>query len=142
MRLAPHFPRLVLAASLFAIASSACADDPIVPPAGAPGDYRATRLALSTSGPPVNLLAVGASLSLTLGEDHTTTGRLQLPASVTGGEPVDASLTGAWRQSHDTVFFSGPADTFIRDVPFLIRGATLVADNTASGTRVQVTLSK
>ena len=82
------------------------------------------------------------SLSLTLAEDHTTSGRLQLPAAVTGGEPFDASLSGSWRQSHDTVFFSGPADTFIRDVPFLIRGATLVADNTDHGTRVQVTLAK
>ena len=127
---------------LTAFAPSACADDPIVPPAGAPGDYQATRFALSTSGPPVNLLAVGASLSLTLGEDHTTTGRLQLPAAVTGGEPIDANLTGSWRQSSDTVFFSGPADTFIRDVPFLLRGATLVADNTANGTRIQVTLTK
>ena len=133
--------RLVLV-SLLAFAPSACADDPIVPPAGAPGDYRATKLALSTSGPPVNLLAVGASLSLTLADDHTTSGRLQLPAAATGGEPVDVSLSGSWRQSNDTVFFSGPADTFIRNVPFLLRGATLVADNTESGTRVQVTLTK
>ncbi len=136
------WPRLAVAASLFAIAPLACADDPIVPPAGAPGEYRATKFALSMSGPEVNLLAVGASLSLTLGEDHTTAGRLQLPASVTGGDPIDANLSGSWRQSHDTVFFAGPADTFIRDVPFLIRGATLVADNTESGTRVQVTLTK
>lgn len=142
MRFASAWPRLAIAASLLAIGASACADDPIVPPAGAPGDYRATRFALSMSGTPVNLLAAGASIALTLDEDHTTSGRLQLPASATGGEPIDANLTGSWRQSNDTVFFSGPADTFIRDVPFLIRGATLVADNTEGGTRLQVTLTK
>ena len=122
--------------------ASACADDPLVPPPGAPGDYRATHFSLAMGGPPVNLLAAGASLVLTLGEDHSTTGRLHLPASVAGGEPIDADLAGTWRQSQDTVFFSGPADTFIRDVPFLLRGATLVAEYDDVGARLDVTLAK
>ncbi len=142
MRLPWPSPRLTVFVSLFGIALAACADDPIVPPAGAPGDYTATKFALSTSGPPVNVLAVGASLSLTLAEDHTTTGRLQLPAAVTGGAPFDANLSGSWRQSHDTVFFSGPAETFIAGVPFLVRGAGLTADQTMNGTRLELTLSK
>ena len=142
MSSASAWSKLVMAASLVALGSSACADDPVVPPAGAPGDYRATRFSLSTSGPPVNLLAAGASLSLALGEDHTTAGRLLLPADVTGGQAIDANLSGSWRQSNDTVFFSGPADTFIRDVPFVIRGATLVADDTDGGSHLQVTLTK
>ena len=124
-----------------AVSAIACADDPVVPSPGAPGDYAATRLALSIGGPPVNLLAAGASISLTLAEDHTTSGRLRVPAFA-GSEEIDESLTGTWRQSNDTVFFAGPADTFIRDVPFLLRGATLVADNTDGTTRLQVTLSK
>jgi hypothetical protein len=121
--------------------ASACADDPVVPSPGAPGDYAATRFAVSIGGPPVNLLAAGASISLTLAEDHTTTGRLLVPA-VAGNEAIDESLTGTWRQSNDTVFFAGPADTFIRDVPFLLRGATLVADYSDGSGRLQVTLSK
>ena len=124
-----------------AMLASGCADDPVVPPSGAPGDYTATRFTLSIGGPPVNLLAAGASISLTLAEDHTTTGRLQVPATV-GGEAIDESLAGTWRQSNDTVYFAGPADTFVRDLPFLLRGATLVADETDGGARLQVTLSK
>lgn len=142
MRSSFLLPRLRSAALLLGcVLASSCEDDPVVPSPGVPGDYAATRLALSIGGPPVNLLAAGASISLTLAEDHTTAGRLRVPTTV-GGEEIDESLTGTWRQSHDTVFLAGPADTFIRDVPFLLRGATLVADNTDGTTRLQVTLSK
>ena len=120
----------------------ACADDPIVPAVGVPGQYHATRFTVARSGVPVNLLAVGASLSLVLADDHTTAGRLIVPAGAAGGTAIDQSLSGSWRASHDTVFFAGPADTFIRDVPFLVRGPMLVADDSAGGTRVQVMLSK
>ena len=142
MRLPCLSSPLVLAVSLAGVMLAGCADDPVVPPPGAPGDYHATRFALSTTGQPINLLAAGASLSISLGDDHQTSGRLQIPAAVTGGIPLDQSLAGTWRQSHDTVFFSGTADTFVRDVPFLLRGATLVADQTRNGTRLQVTLAK
>ena len=143
MNIAGLSQRLVIMATIAAAALCAgCADDPIVPEAGVPGDYHATRFALSMSGVPVNLLAVGASLSLVLADDHTTSGRLVVPAAVAGGTAIDESLAGSWRQSNDTVFFAGPADAFITDVPFLVRGASLTADQTVSGTRLQVTLSK
>lgn len=136
-------PHLLVAASLAAVVlSSACADDPNVPPAGVPGAYHATTFALSSGGQTVNLLALGASLSMTLNEDHTTTGRLLVPAALAGGAAVDESLAGSWRQGNDTVYFTGPADTFVRDVPFLIRGATLIGEETTPEGRLQVTLSK
>ena len=139
----PKLPHLLVAASLgAAVLSSACADDPNVPPAGVPGVYHATKFALSSGGQTVNLLALGASLAVTLADDHTTTGRLLVPAALAGGTAVDESLAGSWRQSSDTVYFAGPADTFIRDVPFLIRGATLTGEQSTSDGRLQVTLSK
>jgi len=136
-------PHLLVATSLTAVAlSSGCADDPNVPPAGVPGAYHATTFALASGDQAVNLLALGASLAVTLAEDHTTTGRLLVPAALAGGTAVDESLAGSWRQSNDTVYFDGPADTFVRDVPFLIRGATLTAEQTTPDGRLEVTLSK
>ena len=136
--------RFLLAATL-AIASAiagGCADDPNVPPAGVPGSYYATTFTVTSNGPPVNLLALGASFTMTLGADHTTSGRLFIPSSITGGESVDESLAGTWQQSHDTVYFDGAADTFVRDVPFVIRGASLASEYNTPGGQLLVTLSK
>src|SRR5512140_228965 len=102
-------PHPLVAASIAAVVlSSACADDPNVPPAGVPGAYHATTFALSSAGQTVNLLSLGASVSMTLAEDHTTTGRLLVPAALAGGTAVDESLAGTWRQGNDTVYFAGP----------------------------------
>lgn len=139
----PKLPHLIVAASFVAVVlASACADDPNVPSPGVPGAYHATTFALSSGGQSVNLLALGATLSMTLAEDHTTTGRLLVPAALAGGTAVDESLAGSWRQSNDTVYFSESADTFVRDVPFLIRGTTLTGEETTTEGRLQVTLSK
>lgn len=134
------FPCVAGAALLFA---SACADDPDVPAAGLPGVYQATSFTVAAPGAPaVNLLAAGAALRISLGSDHNTSGRLTVPATVTGGPAIDESLAGSWRESHDTVYFDGPADTFVRDVPFIVRGATLSAEEVAPELHLQVTLSK
>jgi hypothetical protein len=133
--------RILLAAGTLAFAS-ACAEDPNVPPAGVPGSYHATSFTLSSGGPAVNLLALGASFTMTLGADHTTTGRLIIPPSVTGGENIDQDLTGSWRQSNDTVYFDHPADTFVRDIPFLVRGGSLSGEWASPGGQLVITLSK
>ena len=132
--------RFLLAATL--TIASGCADDPNVPPAGVPGSYHATTFTLASGGPAVNLLAVGASMTMTLTPDHATTGRLVVPAAVAGGTAVDESLTGTSRQSNDTVYFDGPADTFVRDVPFVVRGASLTGHYDPPGGQILVTLSK
>lgn len=133
--------RFLLAAATLATASG-CAEDPNVPPAGVPGSYHATTFTLSSGGPAVNLLALGASLTMTLGADHTTTGRLVIPASITGGEKIDDSLAGTWRQSNDTIYFDHPADTFVRDIPFVVRGGALAGEFASPDGQVLLTLSK
>ena len=133
--------RFLLAAATLAIASG-CADDPNVPPPGVPGVYRATTFTVSSGGPAVNLLAAGASLSMTLFPNHTTTGRLIIPAALTGGDAVDEDLAGSWQQSHDTVSFDGAADTFVRDVPFVVGANSLRGEYTPPGGHLVVTLSK
>ena len=139
-----HLTRIrwfLLAAATLALASG-CAEDPNVPPPGVPGSYHATTFSLSSGGPAVNLLAMGASFTMTLGADHTTTGRLVIPSSITGGEKIDDSLAGTWRQSNDTVYFDHPADTFVRDVPFVVRGGSLATEYDSPGGQLLVTLSK
>ncbi|HWE41749.1 MAG TPA: hypothetical protein VG432_04545 [Gemmatimonadaceae bacterium] len=132
--------RFLVAAAL--AAGSGCAEDPNVPPAGVPGTYDATTFTLASGGPAVNLLASGASLVMTLGADHRTTGALFIPSSVTGGEAIAESLAGTWRQGNDTVYFDQPADTFVRDVPFVVRGASLVGSYATPGGLLSVTLTK
>ena len=134
--------RLLLAALASTAMVAACADDPNVPPPGVPGQYHATTFATTNGGPTVDLLALGASFTMVLARDHTTTGRLIVPAAASGGNGVDESLAGSWRQSNDTVYFDGPADTFVRDVPFVVRGASLEAQYNTPGGQVRVTLSK
>lgn len=133
--------RSLLAAAVLATAGG-CADDPNVPLPGVPGSYHATAFTLSSGGPAINLLALGASFTMTLAQDHTTTGRLVVPASITGGDAIDESLTGTWRQSNDTVYFDGPADTFVRDVPFVVRGGSLAGEYVGPDGQVAVTLNK
>jgi hypothetical protein len=135
-------PRFLLVALAAASLAAGCADDPNVPLPGVPGQYHATAFTTSDGGPAVNLLALGASFAMVLFPDHTTSGRLFIPAEVMGGNAIDESLAGSWRQSNDTVYFDGPADTFVRDVPFVVRGASLEAEYVTPGGEVAVTLSK
>lgn len=142
MRLVKLPPSLVAASLAAVVLSAACADDPVVvPPSSVAGTYHATTFTVSSAGSTANLLASGASLIVTLGIDHTTTGRLLIPAAAAGGTAVDENLAGSWRQSHDTVYFAGSADTFLRDMPFVVVGRTLAGDATFADERVQVTLS-
>ncbi len=134
---------LVTAAATLAVAG-ACSDDPNVPPGNSTvgGQYHATTFTASPSGgPAVSLLTLGATLDITLAPDQTTTGRLFIPAIVTGEGALDEDLAGTWRQSHDTVFFSQTADTFIRDAPFVVHGSALVGQLVDPEGRVDVTLS-
>jgi hypothetical protein len=137
-------PRLLLFTAMAALVlASACSDDPNVPKGGpVAGQYHATTFTVSSSGLSVSLLPLGASLDIALAPDQTTTGRLIVPAAAAGGEALDEDLAGTWRQSNDTVYFSQTADTFVRDVPFVIKGSTLVGSEVTPDGRVDVTLSK
>jgi hypothetical protein len=104
------------------------------------GDYTATTLSISENGATLDVLARGATLDITLNENGTTTGRLLAPDPA---EPVDASLAGTWTLRGDTVRFIHGADTFLTDIPFLVRDGRLEADHTITGgTRYRVTLSQ
>jgi hypothetical protein len=129
-----------LTASVFLAAALAC-DDPTGPSVEAvAGTYTATQLTTTEGGTITNQLAAGASITLTLNANGTTSGRFIVP-----GAPEE-DLTGTWTLRGSIVNLSHSADTFLRDTAFQVRGNTLVGDETfASWTatvRVRVTLTK
>jgi hypothetical protein len=123
----------------------ACDDDPAgLAGADLAGSYTATTFNTTTSGgTTTNQLDLGASLTIQLATDGTTTGHLTIPASSsTGGQAVDTDLAGTWALNGSVISFTDAADTFVRDMLFVVQGTTLVGDQTFSGTRVQVVLTR
>lgn len=93
-----------LAAALL-LALAGCGDGeteappPGPPPLGLldlPGSYAATTFTITTDME-TDVLAAGGELSVTLGEDFSTSGRLFVPAGTAGmEETLDLSLEGEW----------------------------------------------
>lgn len=112
-------------------------------PTSVTGSYAASHFAIfGEDGDSIDLVAAGASLTIELLASRKTTGRLFIPTTPQIGPGFDASLAGNWTRTADTVRFSHTADTFVRDLPFAIRGSTLVGDKVFAGIRVKVTLSR
>ncbi len=132
--------RLVLG---LAVALAAC-DSPTEPRtvASVSGSYRATTFTLVQEGSTVDLLQQGAELDLRLDPNGTTAGRIVVPNGDEDGGDFDADLTGQWTLKGDTVRFQHAADTFVRDMPFLVRGSRLEGDETFGGARIRVVLEK
>jgi len=130
-------------ACALALTIAACGDNGVdgPTPKSVVGTYAATTFMATAGGVTTNLLTSGASVTLILGADGTTSGRLFVPASVT--PQVDASLAGTWTFSGPTdIDLASNTDTFLRDMVFSVSGNTLVGDQTFGATRIQVVLTK
>ncbi|HYC49535.1 MAG TPA: hypothetical protein VEB19_00375 [Gemmatimonadaceae bacterium] len=126
-----------LAVGLTLFAAVAC-DDPAGPEhQHVVGSYAATSFTTTQGGTTTDQLALGASLDLTLNANGTVTGELVAPF----GSPSQ-DMAGTWTHTGNTVTFAQQADTFVRDMPFTVIGNTLVGDETFSGSRIQVTLTR
>jgi hypothetical protein len=105
------------------------------------GTYTATELKTTTAGVTTNQLAAGASVSLVLNSDHTTLGRLFIPASTSPA--IDASLVGTWAfLANGDIDLTMAADTFLRDMVFGVSDNELVGDQTFGTTRIQIVLTQ
>src|SRR5919107_358586 len=90
------------------------------------GDYLATTFTVTPSGEaPQNALAAGASMDIFLASSGTTTGTLNVPATVTGGAPIVEDMTGTFSRSGNAVTFDQTADTFVRDATWTLGSNTL-----------------
>lgn len=106
------------------------------------GSYQATTLTATESGITADLLLLGASLTVVLNQDGTTTGRLLAPGLGQNGADVDEDLAGTWTLEGSTVNFDQPGDTFVRDVPFTAEPNRLSAEGTFDGVIIRVVLTK
>jgi hypothetical protein len=123
--------------------SSACGSDSSTQASLIAGTYSATVFQVTPTGQaPIDVIAQGGTLSLTIAADNSTTGTINLPASV-AGSAFTASLSGTAVQSGNTVHFEQSADTFVRDLTFTVVGTTLQVTNQVAGSAsFTITLSR
>src|SRR5206468_7494310 len=117
-----------------AVVLLACGDDPFAPTVeNMAGSYGATTFTTTNSGTTTNHLAAGASFTLTLAADGTTTARLFVPGGAEGVGDFDAT----WTLTGKTIEFAQTADTFVRDMPFTAERNRLRGTATFSGTTIR-----
>ncbi len=122
---------------------AACGDDAFSPTVeNVSGSYTAQTFTATSGAGTVDLLALGAEVSVTLEEDGDTSGDLFVPGGGEGGEDLEADLAGTWTLSGSTVTFNQDADTFLRDVEFTAEEDRLTAEGEFSGQTLRVVLTR
>jgi hypothetical protein len=126
------------------IATAACGDDDSFSPTveTVAGSYTATTFTLSSVVGEINLLGGGATVTIDLATDGSTTGRLFVPDANDDGSDLDADLAGTWNLTDSTVTFEQSADTFIPDVDFIASANRLTGEGTFSGGTLRLVLTK
>lgn len=136
---APCSPALLVTAALLA-----CDGGPTEPLTveSVAGTYEAVTFTTTEQGTTTNWLARGASITLGLAADSTTSGRLFVPEGNEDGSDFEADLTGTWSLTADTVRLAHGADTFLRDMDFLVRERRLFGEAESGGVETRVTLQR
>lgn len=117
----PHGLSLLLPLVVLAgLAATACDDDGDRAATNVAGTYGATVIETDEGGQKVDQLATGASITLTLNADGSTTGHFFVPESEEEDTPFDTDLTGTWTRDDDTIAFSHDADTVLREIDFMV----------------------
>jgi len=102
------------------------------------GSYKATRFVVTSPLGTENVLQEGGSVTTTFAADGTVTGHVTVPS-----QSVDEDFAGSWKLQNGQVEIEDvPGDSFVEDVSFKPVGKTLVGDETFSGVRVELTLTK
>ena len=121
---------------------AACSNDDNAPTAPTTatvaGTYRATRFVVTSPLGTEDVLQEGGSVTTTFAADGTVTGHVTVPS-----QAVDEDFAGTWKLQNGQVEIEDvPSDSFVEDVSFKPVGKTLVGDETFSGVRVELTLTK
>ena len=116
------------------------------PPDALVGNYTAVTFVTTGASGQRNEILAGSTLVLNLNADGSTSGHLHIAPS-TGNPAFDADMAGTWSQNGLTVDFAQAADTFVRDMTFIMSATQtaswdLVGDQVFSGVRIQITLRK
>ncbi len=142
-RLLPALRRI---STTLAVASvlAACGSDTPTQANTLAGSYRATTFRVTPTGQSaMDILAQNGTFTITVGADNATTGSLFLPASVTGGAALTASMAGTAVRTGSSIQFQQLADTFVRDLVWTVSGNALtVVDQEAGSARFTITLAR
>ena len=119
-------------------AAVGCYDGP-TGPEPLTGTYIATTMLITPEGgETVDLLADGASLTITFGSGYTMTGTLSMP-----DEELEESMDGTYLRRRNTLEFVQTADTFVRDLTWAIGTNTLTAsDQTLQDVEFEIVLTR
>ncbi|HYF38257.1 MAG TPA: hypothetical protein VD930_01125, partial [Gemmatimonadales bacterium] len=128
----------------FALGAAACGDDDSFSPTveTVAGSYTATTFTLSSVVGEINLLSGGATVTMDLATDGTTTGRLFVPDVGTGGSDLEEDLAGTWSLTDSTVTFDQSEATFIPQIDFTASPNRLTGEGTFSGGTLRLVLTK
>lgn len=140
MQFARRISALAFTGALLLGAACGSDDDNATGPtvAGVAGNYRATRFTATSGSLSQDILQTGGSLTATFNTNGTLTGHATVPT-----QGLNEDFTGQWKIENGKVEIEQvPTDIFVEDLDFAIVGNTLVGDETFSGVRVQVTLTK
>lgn len=125
------------------VAALSAACDKSTRPGSLVGTWVATTFQITEAGQaPVDVLAAGGSLTITIAPDMSTTGLLTIPGSVVGGSDVSVSMAGTVILAGNTVEFQQLADSFVRDLGFRVSGRTMRAGQTIAGVALDLTLTR
>jgi len=129
--------------SLLAVATIVACSDAFKPTIdNVSGMYSAQTFTSDSAGTTKNWITAGATLDLALTPGGVVTGQLVMPGVPSDTTTFVALLDGTWSLTGKTVRFTQGADTFIRDVDWVVGENRLSGDETFGGVRVRVVLTK
>ena len=134
--------RLVWLLVLLTLCSTSCTASPTA--AVSPiGTFATIAFTIVDDAGSHDLLKDGARLELTLAAGGSVSGALEIPEGPSGTDALMASMAGTWTQHGNVLTFDQPADTFVRDTPFILRSSNRIeADKVFGGSRVLLTLRR
>jgi len=106
------------------------------------GAYVSTSFIVTpTGGSAEDVLAAGGILTIFLEPNGAVTGTLDVPAGVAGvGEPIHEDMFGTATRAGNTLVLEQTADTFVRDVTWLIGSGELTGRFVGADATIEVTL--
>ena len=137
-----HSPLQLLRAIASVVALATACSDPLPTVETVAGTYAATVFVVQEGqAEPVDLLAEGGFITITLTVAGTTSGQVFGPGGGEGGEDFEADLTGTWMLEGSIVTFDHPADTFLRDMEFRVEEDRLFGE-ASFGAKLTVELTR
>lgn len=106
------------------------------------GSYTATTFTVESPAGSTDLLALGATVAVTLATNGTTSGHLFVPGAGDNGADLDEDLAGTWSLSGNTVTFNQTASTLIQGATFTAERNRLTGDGAINGLTILIVLTK